>query len=102
MKKIILSAIIFISANILAQDCTKNTQFVKGSVITNTTYNEKDKVTGSSKATCTSVTTSGTTVTANIKSEGFDKDGKATSTGEFTITCGNGKIVMDIRSMTSG
>jgi len=102
MKKIILSAIVLISSTVFAQDCSKNIQFKQGVVITTTNYNEKDKTTGSSKATVTAVTSSGTTVTANIKSESFDKDGKSNSTGEFTITCSNGKIIMDMKMMMSG
>lgn len=98
MKQAFLVFLFFISVLCsFSQDCANHTQFKQGTVITTTSYNEKDKELGSHKTTCTSVSTSGESTTAIMKAQSFDKNGKEQAATDFTMTCEKGVILMDMK-----
>ena len=100
MKTPFITLLFFaIAAGSSSQDCSKYAQFKQGCVITTTSYNEKDKVQGFSKSKCLSVAANGAGITANMRSESFDKNGKDQSSTDFTMTCRNGIVLFDIKMM---
>lgn len=98
MKQSFLVFLFFIPVlTSFSQDCANHTQFKQGTAITTTSYNEKDKVQGSTKATCISVSTNGESIISNMKAESFDKNGKEQAVTDFTMTCNKGVILMDMK-----
>ncbi|MCC7302709.1 MAG: hypothetical protein IT233_08705 [Bacteroidia bacterium] len=102
MKKLIFpllgSALAFLL--VAAKDvCDNMLFFTEGVTSTMTSYNENGKLTGSVKSTFTKVgkITGGTSVT--VHSENFDKKGKSTHTGDYTITCKSGLLYFDMKAM---
>jgi hypothetical protein len=79
----------------LAQDCKSMLPFTQGAEFETKTFNEKDKVQSSSKQKVTQ--SSGTEATINAES--FDDKGKSLGASSYTITCSNGSIRVDMKSM---
>lgn len=103
MKQAFLVLLFFISVlSSFSQDCASHTQFKQGTVITTTSYNEKDKELGSHKTTCVSVSTSGESTIAKLKTQSFDTNGKEQSIMDFIMTCDKGIILMDMNTSVIG
>ena len=99
-RALLLLFSVFICLSFISvSDCSTVTQFQKGSTITQALFDEKGKPSGTVKVTCISVSASGTSSIASMKSESFDKKGKPDNTSEFKITCTPEKIIMDISGL---
>lgn len=62
-------------------------------------YNAKDKLQGSQTSTITELTTVEGVLNATIHSVTKDDKGKLTSEGDFGLTCKDGEITLDMKSM---
>lgn len=84
--------------NSLAQECTYYFPHKQGAELTMKSYNEKDKLTSTSKSKVLEV--NGNTI--KVESEIFDEKDKPVSKSSFTVSCRNGEFVMDLGSYLKG
>lgn len=102
MRKIIRSAaavILIGAAFAFSYSCDSLFFFKEGSSITMTSYDDKDKLSGTQKTVYTKITKGGTTTSVTASSEYFDKKGKSTSKGDYTIKCDKGVLYFDMKMM---
>jgi hypothetical protein len=100
MKTIKLFVILF-AVSILgaqAQDCMFYYPAKQGTVIEMSSYNKKDKLTGSSKSTINEVSASVLKFTA----ESFDAKGKSQGKGDYQFTCEGSDVVIDMKQFLKG
>ncbi|MEA2105651.1 MAG: hypothetical protein U9P82_02865 [Bacteroidota bacterium] len=100
MKKIFFIVVIFIFSCFisLAQECTFYYPKTDGAKLEYTSYDGKDKVTGSSIQTIKNVTEDAGAVSATIEVQSFDKKGKELGTRTFGVKCENGVYSVDMKS----
>lgn len=100
MRKI---AIIFIltflpTVLIFGQDCKFYYPKTEGSKLEYTSYDSKDKISGSSIQTIKDLEETGGVTSALIEVQTFDKKGKDLGTKEYTVKCENGVYSVDMKS----
>lgn len=102
MKKVItftLVCLFFLSAAKLgAQDCTYYFPQKQGTEIEMKSYNDKDKVTSTSKSKVLEVAGS----SIKVANEVLDDKGKSIAKSEYTVSCKNGEFVMDMSGYLKG
>jgi hypothetical protein len=64
-------------------------------------YDKKDKLTGRVHYKVTSVNSSPTKTEATIHSKIFDEKGRLTTEGDYTVSCHDGSVMIDMRSMVN-
>lgn len=74
----------------------------EGSEIELTSYDAKNKVTGTTKQKIIGKETTTNGYKIKFESESFDKKGKSLSKGQYTAKCENGTFYIDMSSMMSG
>lgn len=104
MKKLIFLALCAFACfgfKMSSGDCSVIIFFKEGTSTTMTSYDDDDKLTGTTKTVYSKVTKTagGAEVTAN--QENYNKKGKLNSKSEFTIKCNKGVLTFDMRSMLS-
>lgn len=100
MKKLFFTAgfIIIFCYFSLAQECTFYYPQTEGAKLEYTSYDAKDKVTGSSIQTIKKVTEEPGAVSATIEVQLFDKKGKDLGTKAYDVKCENGIYSIDMKS----
>lgn len=94
-----LVCLFFLSAAKLgAQDCTYYFPQKQGTEIEMKSYNDKDKVTSTSKSKVLEVAGS----SIKVANEVLDDKGKSIAKSEYTVSCKNGEFVMDMSSYLKG
>lgn len=81
-----------------AQDCTFYFPQKEGTEIEMKSYNEKDKVTSTSKSVITDV--DGNVI--KVSSELFDDKNKSIAKTDYTVSCKDGEFVMDLTGYLKG
>ena len=99
MKKFILVGLIVITnISLFAQDCKFYYPKTEGAKLEYTSYDSKDKVTGSSIQTINQFKEEGNTISAMIQVQSFDKKGKDLGTKEYGVKCEDGVYSIDMKS----
>jgi len=100
MKKIFFVAGLFILSCYfaLAQECTFYYPKTEGAKLEYTSYDAKNKITGSSIQTIKKVTEDAGAVSASIEVQVFDKKGKDLGTKAYDVKCENGIYSIDMKS----
>ena len=80
-----------------AQDCKNYYFFQNAKVIEMTITNKKGEPSGKQLYTVTSATNSGSTATAVVNSEMFDKKGKSITKADMNVKCNGGVMMMDMK-----
>ena len=80
-----------------AQDCKNYYFFQNAKVIEMTITNKKGEPSGKQVYTVTSATNSGSTATAVVNSEMFDKKGKSITKADMNVKCNGGVMMMDMK-----
>ncbi|TND01573.1 MAG: hypothetical protein FD123_4233 [Bacteroidetes bacterium] len=101
MKKIFLLLALAFSVPAIAQTCGDFEQFNKGVTYTMTSYNGKDKVTGTTTTTVDNASKTATGASADLTQVTKDEKGKETGTIKSTVTCDNGTYSVDMKSFVS-
>lgn len=98
--KTIVLGLAFIAIPLLmkAQNCDAYFPYKKGMVLEQQTFNAKNKLTGSVKQVVTDITNGAMGKKVDLKSEYFDDKGKSAGTANFSVTCKNGVIQIDMRN----
>lgn len=81
-----------------AQNCDAFFPYKKGMVIEQQSFNPKNKLTGTVKQKVTDVTNTAKGKQVDFASEYFDAKGKLVGSSNFSITCKNGVITVDMRN----
>jgi hypothetical protein len=74
----------------------------EGSEIELTSYDAKNKVTGTTRQKTLGKETLANGYKVKFESESFDKKGKSLSKGQYSVKCENGTFYIDMSSMMSG
>lgn len=100
MKKTLLAFVFAASfaAPASAQGCGDYEQFHTGVVYTMTSYNGKDKVTGTVTTTVDKATQTASGATADLTQVVKNEKGKEESTMKSTVTCSGGKFSIDMKN----
>ncbi len=97
MKKIIVSAILFLAIFVLrAQDCETYFPMQKGAHFEITSFDKKDKKTGRVSHDVTEKTVEGAATIVQVKSTSFDDKVKEISKAEYIVKCENGNFYFDM------
>lgn len=96
-----LAIAVFAVANTVAQDCEKYLMLQKGTSVTQTSYNAKEKETGKNITTCISTSNEGGKIKAVFKGENFDEKGKLLSSANLNFECVGGKIFIDMQNFVN-
>jgi len=81
----------------LPSDCGTIFYFKEGSGSTLTHYDNKDKVTGSTKTTYNTVSKFAGGASASVTQENYDKKDKLTVKNDFMVKCENGVLYFDMK-----
>lgn len=100
MRKIAVMSILMILPTILifGQDCKFYYPKTEGAKLEYTSYDSKDKITGSSIQTIKDLEETGGVTSALIEVQSFDKKGKDLGSKEYTVKCENGVYSVDMKS----
>lgn len=82
-----------------AQDCSGYYLLTNDAEYELLNYDRKDKLTGRVHYKVTSINSSPAKTEATIHSKIFDEKGKLTTEGNYTVTCQEGSILIDMRSL---
>jgi len=85
----------------VAQECTGYYLLTNDAEYELLNYDRKDKLTGRVHYKVTSVNSSPTKTEATIHSKIYDNKGKLTTEGDYTVSCQNGSILIDMKSMVN-
>jgi len=97
MKKFaLLSAFLFTTIQLVAQDCTNYYYLQKNKTVEFTSYDEKGKAIRKSVSKVSDVTTANGTMTAIVVSESFDENGKSRGKLSLSYKCNGGALVMNL------
>ncbi|MER2997293.1 TapB family protein [Pontibacter populi] len=94
-----VATIVSVPVRVLAQECSGYYMLNNNAEYELINYDKKDKLTGRVHYKVTSVNSSPTKTEANIHSKIYDEKGKLATEGDYTVTCQNGSILIDMRSM---
>ena len=97
MKKITLSALLFVSTYSFSQSCAGFYYLQNNKTVEITITNKKGKEVGKNIYTVANVQRSASTVTATVNSEFVASNGKSVSKATNVIKCTNGIIMMDLK-----
>jgi len=92
---------LFLFSGALAQDCVPYYSAKQGSVREMTSYDKKNKVTGSSVQTVKEIKTSGAKTEWTIGTVSKDEKGKEVSSGDLHMSCEGGIFKMDMKNFIS-
>ena len=84
------------ASGLLAQDCTQYVYMQKNKTIEMTAFNDKGVVSFKTISKVSDVNTSNGVTTANVVTEGYDKNGKLMNTSNATYKCDGGVMMMDM------
>ena len=97
MKKLVsIIACFTIASQLLAQDCTKYMYMQKNKTIEMTAHKDNGDVMFKSVTKVSDVNTENGVTTANVVSEGYDKEGKLMNSSNITYKCDGGVMMMDM------
>ena len=97
MKKIALLVLVLCSFVVNAQDC-KNYYFLQNNkTIEMTMTDKKGSASGKFIYTVSNAKSTGSSATATVNSEVFDKKGKVIGKGATEMKCSNGVLMMDMK-----
>jgi hypothetical protein len=97
-KVLFLVLMVLISISLFAQDCKFYYPKTQGAKLEYTSYDSKDKITGSSKQIIKELNETANSVSALIEVQSFDKKGKDLGTKEYGVKCENGIYSVDMKS----
>ncbi len=95
-KSLAIIVCLFFTARLFAQDCMQYMYMQKNKTIEMTATNNKGEVSFKSVTKVSDVNTTGGVTTANVVSEGYDKNGKLMNTSNITYKCDGGVMMMDM------
>jgi len=98
---LVTATIVLPTQNTQAQDCTGYYLLTNNSEYELLNYDRKDKLTGKVHYKVTSVNSSPAKTEATIHSKIYDNKGKLTTEGDYTVSCQDGNILIDMRSMVN-
>lgn len=99
MKKVFILFFVFTQIGILnAQNCTLYYPKETGTKLKYTTYDAKDRVTGSSTQVIKELYENQGVLSILIETQSFDKKGKDLGTNEYNAICENGVFKVDMKS----
>jgi hypothetical protein len=90
--------LLLLGFNLIAQDCKMFYPLEEGTEMEITSYDKKDKATGSSTQKVVEKEQKGDNVSLVVQSLTFDKKGEKVMEGEFNVSCEDGKFYMDMRN----
>ena len=102
MKNIVKLAFLLFTATLSAQDCTWFFPMKEGAQQKYTTYNAKDKVTGSYQHDLKEIKENGGEKTAIVGVTSFDKDGVEVYTNDVNLSCKDGVFYIDMKNYMNG
>ncbi|MBB6609421.1 hypothetical protein H7F15_00075 [Pontibacter sp. Tf4] len=85
----------------IAQDCAGYYLLTNNAEYELLNYDRKDRLTGRVRYKVTSVNSSPSKTEATIHSRVFDEKGNLTTEGDYTVSCQNGSMFIDMRSMVN-
>ncbi len=94
----ITGVMLLISFISLAQDCTFYYPKTEGKQLEYSSYDAKDKLTGSSIQTVKELSNENGVLSVSIHVQSFDKKGKDLATNEYKAKCENGVYMLDMKS----
>ncbi len=99
MKKILITGLIIaFSIALFAQDCKFYYPKKQGAQLEYSSFDSKEKLTGSSIQTVKEITENENSFSALIEVQSFDKKGKDLGKKEFPVKCENGVYLADMKS----
>lgn len=100
MKKIILAiSAVLLTVSLFAQNCEAYIPFQVGKKVTTESYDDKDKLTGSSTMKVIAINEVDGKQEIVVESENFDKKGESQGTGQFQYYCNGDVFEMDMKTM---
>ena len=100
MKTIITTLALLLPLAIFGQNsCSKYYPFKEGSVSTYEMLNKKGKTDGTISYTISNVDDSGSSTTATVTSELFDKKGKSVMSSEYEMDCNGTSVTINFKSL---
>ncbi|MFH0892981.1 MAG: hypothetical protein V2A54_00980 [Bacteroidota bacterium] len=103
MKKIMIAVFMIATAVVAnAQNCSTYFPFTKGTVLTYTDYDGKDKETGNHSMTVNDVLENAGFTEAKVTSSSYDAKSKETAKADLVMRCKAGEFYMDMKNMASG
>ncbi|MGL5890759.1 MAG: TapB family protein [Bacteroidia bacterium] len=103
MKKIhfLFAALCFTLMSMVPTEVCQSDLFVKGTVVTTATYDEKSKLMTSGTSTIKAVTKTGTSVSADMHVVTSDAKAKETGSADVKLRCENGSFYMDMKNFAA-
>jgi hypothetical protein len=101
LKLIVLFSTIVIAFQLAAQDCEPYYIYTEGSVREMTSYDKKDKITGTSIQTVKEVSSSGNKTEWTINTILKDQKGKELTSGDLYMSCEEGIFKMDMQNFVN-
>lgn len=100
MKKhfLLFAALGFTLMSMVPAEVCESDLFVKGTVVTNATYDDKGKLVSSGKSTISAVNKTATSVSADMHVITYDAKEKETGSADVKLRCENGKFYMDMKN----
>jgi hypothetical protein len=95
----IVATIVSVPVRVMAQDCSGYYMLHNNAEYELANYDKKDKLTGRVQYKVTSVNSSPAKTEATLHSKVFDEKGELATESDYIVTCQNGGILIDIRSM---
>ncbi|NDK56464.1 TapB family protein [Pontibacter fetidus] len=97
----VVATIFWAPVSTLAQDCAGYYLLKNNTEYELINYDKKDKLTGRVLYKVTSVNSSPGKTEATIHSKILDEKGKLTTEGDYTVSCQDGSMLIDMRSMVN-
>ncbi|PLX20386.1 MAG: hypothetical protein C0597_04175 [Marinilabiliales bacterium] len=97
-KLIIVALLISLHLSLFSQDCEFYYPKTEGAKLEYTSYDAKDKITGSSIQIVKKLETQGNITSAIIEVQSFDKKGKDLGSKEYGVKCEKGIYSVDMKS----
>ena len=103
MKKhfLLFAALGFTLMSMVPAEVCESDLFVKGTVVTTATYDEKGKPMTSGTSTIKAVTKTGASVSADMHVVTFDAKDKETGSADVKLRCENGSFYMDMKNFAA-
>ena len=98
----IAAVLVIAYTGLKAQNCSAYFPFVKGTVLTYTDFDGKDKETGNHSMTVNELSDNAGVTEAKVTSVAFDAKSKETTKAELIMRCKAGEFYMDMKNLASG
>jgi hypothetical protein len=98
MKTLTITFLIFVSGYLSAQKCQSYFPVDEGREMEISSYNSKDKLTGTSVQKILKKESNGDNLSVTVGHQSFDEKGKELGKGEFIVRCENGIFYLDMRN----